>query len=403
MDKRDERLDEKGDERGMDIYLNEMQKEFLKKCRDFAENEVKPLAREIDEMERFPEENVKRIKELGLTGVFVPEKYGGAGKDMLSYVVAVKEISKVCATTGVIYSGQQSLFCGPLLKHGTEAQKDYYLRKTSNGEWAAGFGLTEPGAGSDIQALQTKAVLEGDEYVLNGSKIFISAADHSDVNIIFAVTGSHTDKRGNKIKDCTAFLVERTDPGYSVSKPEHKMGIKGSSTCVLNFDDCRIPKDRVLGKPGEGFKIALETLDGGRIGIAAQALGISEGVIEETVKYLKSKAPRGRITALSQETQFTLADMYARVQAAKGLVYNAAANKDSGQPYSIQAAMAKLYVAETATEVAQKAIELCGHDGISKNYVFERLLRDARITEIYEGTSEVQRMVIARWLDAQQI
>lgn len=386
----------------MENWLTEDQRKLKLFCREFAHKEIEATAKETDDKELFPMENIKKLSEQGLCGIYVPKELGGMGLDMLSYVTAVEEISKVCATTGVIFSGQQSLFCSPILAHATEEQKKKYIPKLAKGEWIGAFALTEPGAGTDIQSLQTKAVEDGDNFVLNGSKIFITNAGYANLFITFAITGTHVNKRGKKVKDCTAFLVERTDPGFSVTKPEQKMGIKGSSTCVLNFDNCVIPKDRVLGNFGEGFHIALGTLDGGRIGISAQALGIAGGALEETVKYLKAHAPKGRITALPQAVQFKLADLYAEVQSAKGVVYTAAKKKDQGLNYSVEAATAKLYAAKVATDVATAAVELCGYDGLSMDLPIERMMRDAKITEIYEGTSEVQRMVIAGYLDSMQ-
>lgn len=387
----------------MDIFLTEEHKKLREFCREFALKEVKPYAKEIDKKEEFPMRAIKLLCEKGIMGSCVPEEYGGKGTDMMFYTVVIEEISKVCATTALIFSGHQSLGCMPVMLYGTEEQKQIFLPKAATGEWLFAFALTEPGAGTDVQSLQTKAVADGNNYILNGSKIFISTAGYADVFLVFAITGTSINKYGKKIKNCTAFLVKRDDPGFSISKPENKMGIKGSSTCVLNFDNCVIPADRILGGLNEGFKIALQTLDGGRIGIAAQALGVSEGAIEETVKYIKEHSPKGRLGAASQSKQFKLADLYARTQAAKGLVYNAAYKKQMKQPYSMDAAMAKLYAAETARVVTQCAVELCGYDGLSTELPLERMMRDAKVMEIYEGTSEVQRMVIASKLDAQGI
>ncbi|MEA4954641.1 MAG: acyl-CoA dehydrogenase [Pseudoflavonifractor sp.] len=382
----------------MDLHLTKEQEMLRKMYRDFAQNEVKPLAEEVDEEERFPEETVKKMAKLGMMGIYFPKEYGGAGADVLSYVMAVEEMSKVCGTTGVIISAHTSLCAAPIYEHGTEEQKKYYLPKLCSGEWVGAFGLTEPGAGTDAQGQQTTAVDAGDHWVLNGSKIFITNAGFANVFIIIAITGSHADKRGRKVKDISAFIVERTDPGFSVGKHEKKMGIKGSSTCELIMEDCIIPKDRLLGQIGKGFKIAMQTLDGGRIGIASQALGLAEGAIEETVAYTKERVQFGKRISQFQNTQFQLADMHAKTEAAKWLVYSAAMKKQNHEPYSVDAAMAKLVAAETASDVTRRCVQLFGGYGYTREYPMERMMRDAKITEIYEGTSEVQRMVISAHL-----
>ena len=382
----------------MDLHLTKEQEMLRKMYRDFAQNEVKPLAEEVDEEERFPEETVKKMAKLGMMGIYFPKEYGGAGADVLSYVMAVEEMSKVCGTTGVIISAHTSLCAAPIYEHGTEEQKMKYLTKLCKGEWIGAFGLTEPGAGTDAQGQQTTAVDAGDHWVLNGSKIFITNAGFANVFIIIAITGSHADKRGRKVKDISAFIVERTDPGFSVGKHEKKMGIKGSSTCELIMEDCIIPKDRLLGQLGKGFKIAMQTLDGGRIGIASQALGLAEGAIEETIAYTKERVQFGKRISQFQNTQFQLADMYAKTEAAKWLVYSAAMKKQNHEPYSMDAAMAKLVAAETASDVTRRCVQLFGGYGYTREYPMERMMRDAKITEIYEGTSEVQRMVISAHL-----
>ena len=376
----------------MDLHLSREQEMLRKMYRDFAENEVKPLAEWVDENEAFPEETVKKMAKLGMMGIYFPKEYGGAGADVLSYVMAVEEMSKVCGTTGVIISAHTSLCCAPIYENGTEEQKKYYLPKLCSGEWIGAFGLTEPGAGTDAQGQQTTAVLDekGENWILNGSKIFITNAGYANVFVIFAITGVTTDKRGRKKKEISAFIVERTDPGFSVGKHEKKMGIKGSSTCELIMEDCIIPKDRLLGKQGKGFGIAMKTLDGGRIGIASQALGLAEGAIEETIKYTKERVQFGR-----RISQFQLADMHTRMQAAQFLVYSAAMKKQNHEPYSMDAAMAKLFAAESASDVTRRAVQLFGGYGYTREYPMERMMRDAKITEIYEGTSEVQRMVIS--------
>ena len=380
----------------MDLHLSKEQEMLRKMYRDFAENEVKPLAEWVDENEAFPEETVKKMAKLGMMGIYFPKEYGGAGADVLSYVMAVEEMSKVCGTTGVIISAHTSLCCAPIFENGTEEQKKYYLPKLCSGEWIGAFGLTEPGAGTDAQGQQTTAVKnENGDWVLNGSKIFITNAGYANVFIIIAITGVSTDKRGRKKKEISAFIVERTDPGFSVGKHEKKMGIKGSSTCELIMEDCVIPADRMLGKQGKGFAIAMKTLDGGRIGIAAQALGLAEGAIEETIKYTKERVQFGKRISQFQNTQFQLADMHAKTEAAKWLVYSAAMKKQNHEPYSADAAMAKLFASETASDVTRRCVQLFGGYGYTREYPMERMMRDAKITEIYEGTSEVQRMVIA--------
>ena len=380
----------------MDLHLSREQEMLRKMYRDFAENEVKPLAEWVDENEAFPEETVKKMAKLGMLGIYFPKEYGGAGADVLSYAMCVEELSKVCGTTGVIVSAHTSLCAAPIYENGTEEQKQKYLPKLCSGEWLGAFGLTEPGAGTDAQGQQTTAVLDesGENWVLNGSKIFITNAGYANVFIIFAITGV-VEKRGRKQKEISAFIVERTDPGFSVGKHEKKMGIRGSSTCELIMEDCVIPKDRLLGKQGKGFAIAMKTLDGGRIGIASQALGLAEGAIEETIKYTKERVQFGKRISQFQNTQFQLADMHAKTEAAKWLVYSAAMKKQNHEPYTVDAAMAKLVAAETASDVTRRCVQLFGGYGYTREYPMERMMRDAKITEIYEGTSEVQRMVIS--------
>ncbi|MBQ3089594.1 MAG: acyl-CoA dehydrogenase family protein [Oscillospiraceae bacterium] len=386
----------------MDFNLSKEQLLVQKMYREFAENEVKPLAQEVDEQERFPKETVEKMAKLGMMGIYFPKQYGGAGADILSYVMAVEEMSKVCGTTGVIISAHTSLCAAPIFENGTPAQKEKYLPKLCSGEWLGAFGLTEPGAGTDAQGQQTYAVLdeETNEWVLNGSKIFITNAGYADVFIIIAVTGTVVDKRGRKSKEISAFIVERTDSGFSVGNHEKKMGIRGSSTCELIMEDCRIPKDRLLGVKGKGFALAMKTLDGGRIGIAAQALGIAEGALEETIAYVKERKQFGRSIAQFQNTQFELAEMKARIDAAKYLVYAAAQKKQAVMngakvSYSVDAAEAKLIASRTASDVTCRCLQLFGGYGYTRDYPMERMMRDAKITEIYEGTSEVQMMVIS--------
>ena len=381
----------------MDFHLSKEQLMLQKMYREFAENEVKPLAQEVDEEERFPEETVKKMAKLGMMGIYLPKEYGGAGADVLSYVMAVEEMAKICGTTSVIISAHTSLCCAPIFENGTEEQKQKYLPKLCSGEWIGAFGLTEPGAGTDAQGQQTTAVLseDGKTWTLNGSKIFITNAGYANVFVIFAITGVKLDRKGRKTKEISAFIVERTDPGFSVGKHEKKMGIRGSSTCELIFEDCVIPADRLLGKQGKGFALAMKTLDGGRIGIAAQALGLAEGAIQETIAYTKERVQFGRRISQQQNTQFQLADMYAKTEAAKWLVYSAAMKKQNHEPYTMDAAMAKLVAAETASDVTRRCVQLFGGYGYTREYPVERMMRDAKITEIYEGTSEVQRMVIS--------
>ena len=380
----------------MDFKLTKEQEMLRKLFRDFAENEVKPLASMVDEEEMFPEETVKKMAKLGMLGIYFPKEYGGAGADVLSYVMAVEELSKVCGTTGVILSAHTSLCCAPIFENGTEEQKRKYLPKLCSGEWLGAFGLTEPGAGTDAQGQQTTAVKdENGNWVLNGSKIFITNAGYANVFIIMAVTGTVVDKRGRKSKEISSFIVERTDPGFSVGKHEKKMGIRGSSTCELIFENCVIPGDRLLGKQGKGFALAMKTLDGGRIGIAAQALGIGEGAVQETIAYTKERVQFGKRISQFQNTQFELANMHTKMEAAKYLVYSAAMKKQNHEPYSADAAMAKLFAADAASDVTRRAVQLFGGYGYTRDYPVERMMRDAKITEIYEGTAEVQRMVIS--------
>ncbi len=367
------------------ILLRDMYKSFV-------ENEVKPIAEEVDEEERFPEETVKKMAECGMLGIPFPKEYGGQGGDNLGYIMAVEELSKACGTTGVILSAHTSLCCAPIYEFGTEEQKQKYLVPLAKGEYLGAFGLTEPGAGTDAAMQQTKAVLDesGENYILNGTKIFITNAGYADVYIIIAMTDKSKGTRG-----CSAFIVHKDMPGFSVGKKEKKMGIRGSSTCELIMENCVVPKENLLGKEGQGFKIAMKTLDGGRIGIASQALGLAEGAVEETVKYTKERKQFNRAIAAFQNTQFQLADMHTKTEAAKLLVYQAAYRKDNGLPYANEAAMAKLFASEVSSDVTRRAVQLFGGYGYTREYPVERMMRDAKITEIYEGTSEVQKMVIA--------
>ena len=378
----------------MDFMLDKQHEMVRTLFKEFAEKEVKPLAQDVDENEQFPVETVAKMAKAGFLGIPVPKEYGGQGCDPLTYVMCVEELSKVCGTTGVIVSAHTSLCCDPILTFGTEEQKQKYLVPLAKGEKLGAFGLTEPGAGTDAQGQQTKAVLEGDEWVLNGSKIFITNGKEADVYVIFAVTGM-IEKRGKMMKEISAFIVEKGTPGFTFGLHEKKLGIRGSATCELIFNNVRIPKENLLGKEGMGFKIAMQTLDGGRIGIAAQALGIAQGAIDEAVAYVKQRKQFGRPIAKFQNTQFQLADMQTKTDAARWLVYSAATAKQEGRPYTQLAAEAKLFAAETAMEVTTKAIQLLGGYGYTRDLPVERMFRDAKITEIYEGTSEVQRMVIS--------
>lgn len=374
----------------MDFNTTDRQNLFLQMIREFADKEVKPLAAEVDEQERFPMETVEKMAKLGLMGIPVPKQYGGAGADNVLYTMAVEELSRVCATTGVILSAHTSLCCAPILEHGTEAQKQKYLPKLASGEWIGAFGLTEPNAGTDASAQQTVAVKEGEHYVLNGSKIFITNAGYANVYIIMAMTDKSKGTKG-----ISAFIVEKDFPGFSIGKKEKKMGIRGSATCELIMENCIVPAENLLGQEGKGFAIAMKTLDGGRIGIASQALGIAQGAMDETVRYLKERKQFGRPLAKFQNMQFQLADMQTRIEASRLLVRKAAFKKDCKANYSADAAMAKLFAAETAMEMTTKAVQYHGGYGYTREYPVERMMRDAKITEIYEGTSEVQRMVIA--------
>lgn len=378
----------------MDFSLGKEHELARQLFKDFAQNEVKPLAQEVDENERFPRETVDKMAKNGFLGIAVPKEYGGQGCDPLTYVMCVEELSKVCGTTGVIVSAHSSLCCDPIMNFGTEEQKQKFLVPLAKGEKLGAFGLTEPGAGTDAQGQQTKAVEDGDSWVLNGSKCFITNGKEADVYVIFAVTGK-IEKHGKTLKEISAFIVEKNTPGFTFGVKENKMGIRGSSTYELFFTDCRIPKENMLGERGQGFKIAMHTLDGGRIGIAAQALGLAEGALDVTVDYVKERKQFGRSIGQFQNTQFQLADMKTQVQAAQFLVYKAAIAKATQKTYSVEAAEAKLFAAECAMNVTTKCVQLRGGYGYIRECDVERMMRDAKITEIYEGTSEVQRMVIS--------
>lgn len=359
----------------------------------FAENEVQPMAAETDATEEVPMENVKKMAQYGFFGIPFPKEYGGQGADYIAYAMAVEELSKKCATTGVIVSAHTSLCAAPIYEHGTEEQKKKYLPDLLSGKKIGAFGLTEPGAGTDASGQQTIAVLDGDEYILNGTKIFITNAGIADTFIIIAMTDKSKGTKG-----ISAFIVEKGTPGFSIGKVEDKMGIRGSSTCELIFENCRIPKENLLGREGKGFGLAMKTLDGGRIGIASQALGIAQGAIDETVEYVKERKQFGRRLSQFQNTQFELANMQTATDAARLLVYRAADSKQHKLPYSHEAAMAKLFAAETSSDVTRRCLQLFGGYGYTRDYPIERMMRDAKITEIYEGTSEVMRMVVSGWM-----
>lgn len=375
----------------MDLKFTEEQEMIRKMVRDFAQKEVAPIAAEIDEKGIVPFENIKKMGQLGLLGLTVSEKYDGGGADTISYVIAIEELAKACASTAIVMAVQNSLVCAGLEKFGTEEQKDKYLRPLARGEKIGAFALTEPGAGCDSAAQLTTAVRSDDGYVINGTKHFITNGAFADVIILFAMTDKSQKHRG-----ITGFIVEKGTPGFTVGKEEHKMGIRGSNTCELVFTEVKVPASARLGEEGQGFKIAMTVLDAGRIGVAAQAVGIAQGAFEAAVKYSKERVQFGQPIGQFQAIQWMLADMATRIEAARLLTYNAALAKMSGQPYSKEASMAKLFASETAVWVADRAVQIHGGYGYMKEYSVERNYRDAKITEIYEGTSEVQRMVIAR-------
>ena len=379
----------------MEFKLNEDQQLMKDMFVEFTEQFVKPIAAELDEQERFPEELIPQLGETGLLGIPVAEEYGGAGADNMSYVLAVEEVSKACASTGVTISAHTSLCCWPIEAFGTEEQKQKYLPDLASGEKLGAFGLTEPGAGSDAAGQRTVAEDKGDHYLLNGSKIFITNGEVADVYVVFAMTNKELGNKG-----ISAFIVEKGWEGFSFGSHEKKMGIRGSSTCELIFENVKVPKENLLGEVNKGFKIAMATLDGGRIGIAAQAVGVAQGAIDAGMAYVKERIQFGKPIWKFQNTQFQYADMQASVDAARLLLYRAAQAKQDGEPYSHLAAMAKLFAANTASDVTRRVVQLAGGNGFSRDYPFERMMRDAKITEIYEGTSEVQRMVISGWMGA---
>jgi len=374
----------------MNFELSEDQLLIRGMVKEFAASEAAPIAAEIDRDHRFPEESIPKLAKLNLLGVPYPEEFGGAGADNVSYVLVIEELARVCASTAAIVSGHTSLGTWPIFEFGTSAQKEKYVTNLASGSMLGAFAITEPGAGTDAAAGKATAVVDGDEYVLNGSKIFITNGGYADVYIVTAMTDLAAGTRG-----ISAFIVEKGAPGFSVGEKEHKMGIKASSTTPLYFSDCRIPKDALLGKEGKGFNIAMAALDGGRIGIAAQALGIAQGALDASIAYAKERVQFGKPLAALQAIQWMIADMATEIDAARLLVYRAAWNKDHGLPFGAAASMAKLFASETSTRVADRAIQIHGGYGYTESYPVERAYRDAKITELYEGTSEVQRMVIA--------
>ena len=375
----------------MDFELTDEQQLIREAVREFAETEVTPVAAELDRDHRFPYELLPKLAEMNLMGMPYPEKEGGAGADYVSYVIAIEEISRACASTGIIVSAHTSLATWPVFKFGTQAQKDKYLYDMTSGRRLGAFALTEPGAGTDAAAGAATATLHADGYALNGSKMFITNAPYAEVYIVFAKTDPEQGARG-----MSAFIIEKDTPGFSVGEAERKLGIRGSSTPPVYFNDCRVPQEALLGGEGDGFKIAMQTLDGGRIGVSAQALGIAQAALDASIAYAKERVQFGKPIASLQAIQWMIADMAMEVDAARLLVYRAASCVDNGRSYSTEGAMAKLFASETASRVAGKAIQIHGGYGYTESYPVERNYRDAKITELYEGTSEVQRMVIAR-------
>ena len=374
----------------MEFELTREQALIRKMMREFTENEVKPIAAETDKTCEYPRENIEKLFGYGVMGMSVPKEYGGAGADDLSAAIAVEELSKQCASTGDIVATHNGLCCGPIIQNGTESQKQKYLRMLTEGRKVGAFCLTEPNAGSDASKGCTTAVLEGDHYVLNGSKIFITNGYVAEVLVVFAMTDASKGTKG-----ISAFIVENTFPGFSVGKHEEKMGLHGSPTAEIVFTDCIVPKENLLGQEGKGFKIAMQTLDGGRIGIAAQGLGIAQGAMDEAVAYTKGRVQFGKPISKFQNTQFLFADMAVAIEAGRLLTYQAATLKSQGKPFSKEAAMAKLFTSENAMQITTKSLQMFGGYGYTKDYPMERMMRDAKITEIYEGTSEIQRVVIS--------
>jgi len=377
----------------LNLELTEEQQLLQRTVREFAEAEVKPFAKEVDETGRFPRDTIKKAAELGLAGVAIPENYGGAGMDHISYTIVIEEISRVCASTSVILSVQNSLYCDPVYRFGTEEQKQKFLVPFASGEKIGCYALTEPQAGSNAAALTTKAIRKGDSYVVNGTKAWITNGGAADAVIAYVNTQPEKGEKG-----ITALVIEKGTPGFSVGKEEKKLGIHGSACTELVFSDCVVPSANRIGNEGEGYKVALSTLDGGRIGIASQATGIAQGAFEAALSYAQQRQAFGHPIADFQAIQFMLADMATEIDAARLLARRAAWKQDSGARFSMEAAIAKLFASEMSTRVAHKAIQIHGGNGYSSEYPVERAYRDTRITEIYEGTSEIQRLVIASWV-----
>lgn len=377
----------------MDFELSQDHLAHREVYRKFAEVEIKPRAKEMDESESYSRELLTKLADNQLLGIPYAEAYGGVGADVLSYAIAIEEFSKFCAATGVTVSVHTSLGSSPIHEYGSEAQKKKYLTLLAGGKKIGAFGLTEPTAGTDVAGGRSTAKLQGNKYILNGSKIFTTNASFADIFIVFALTDPEAGAKG-----MSAFIVEKDYPGFQVMREIPRMGIRGASNCEVVFQDMPVPKENLLGKEGDGFKIAMKTLDGGRIGIAAQALGIAQGAIDEAVKYVKERQQFGKRISQFQNTQFTLADMQTRVEAARLMVYKAAVAKGRGEAYGHLAAMAKLFASETARDVTCKAVQLFGGYGYTRDFPVERMMRDAKITEIYEGTSEVQKMVVSGWM-----
>jgi butyryl-CoA dehydrogenase len=374
----------------MKLELNEQQKMIRSMVREFAEKEIAPLAAELDKTGEYPTKILEKMAKLGLLGIIIPQQYGGAGLDTISYATVVEEISRKCASTGVITSVHNSLAAWPIMKYGSEEQKKKYLPILATGEKIGAFAGTEPNAGSDLGAMKTTAVLKGNHYIINGDKTFITSGPKAGIILVFAVTDKNAGTKG-----MSAFIIENTFKGFKVGSIFDKLGINASQTSELLFENMEVPKENLLGKEGEGFKIALSTLDGGRIGIAAQAVGIAQAALDESISYSKQREQFGKPLAKFQAIQWMIADIATRIEAARFLVYNAAYTKDKGERFSKEAAMAKLFASETAMDTVIKAVQIHGGYGYTKEYMVERLFRDAKITEIYEGTSEVQRMVIS--------
>lgn len=377
----------------MQFKLSEEHEMIRKMVRDFAKNEVAPTAAERDEEERFDRELFDKMAELGLTGIPWPEEYGGIGSDYLAYVIAVEELSRVCASTGVTLSAHTSLAGWPIYKFGSEEQKQKYLRPMAEGKKIGAYGLTEPSSGSDAGGMRTTAKRDGDHYILNGSKIFITNGGVADIYVVFALTDPESKQRGT-----TAFIVESDTPGFSVGKKESKLGIRSSPTTEIMFEDCRVPAENRLGEEGQGFKIAMQTLDGGRNGIAAQAVGIAQGALDAAVGYAKERQQFGKPISEQQGIGFKLADMATSVEAARLLTYQAAWLESEGLPYGKESAMSKLFAGDAAMKVTTEAVQVFGGYGYTKDYPVERYMRDAKITQIYEGTQEIQRLVISRMI-----